>query len=322
MAQTRKIRNTVILAIVAAIAGADAAPTGAANAILVAEMSITPLDAQNIERTNMRGSFGANAQLVGPASVKCSISVELAGSGTPGTPPAWGQLLQGCAIAEGILATPARVEYMPVSTGLKDLTIYYYDDGVLHKLVGAMGTCTLTAKVGERPMLKFEFTGVDGGISATPNVVSDLTAWKMPVAMTKANVVDITIGCAYAAGAITGGQIYPSNGLELMFGNQVEFDANLSTEEVDISDRQATGSMDLKLSAAEEVAFMAKVKQNQLQTLGFTIGLTGGNKILAYASSMQMTNPKKVDVKGKRYCGYDLRFLPATVNDEFRLVCL
>lgn len=318
---TRKIRNTVILALVASIFGADAAPT-AANAVLVAEMSITPLEAQNIERKVMRGSYGGNAELVGTANVKCSITVELAGSGAAGTAPAWGQLMQGCAMAEGILATPARVEYTPVSTGLKDLTIYYYDDGVLHKLINAMGTVTLTAKVGERPMLKFDFTGVDGTVSAVSNPVADYTAWKIPVAMTKANVVDVTLGATYAAGALAVGTIYPSNGLEINWGNQVEFLANLSTEKVDITDRNVAGSVEYELTAAQEVSFMADVKNNTLRTLGFTIGLTTGNKIIVHAPAVQHKNYKLVDVKGTRYVGYDLSFLPINGNDEIRLACV
>ena len=146
----RYVKNSLVTAKVEATYGADAAPTGAANAILISDQTITPLDAQNIDRDLVRGAFGASEQLVGPASVKLSYSVELAGSGAAGTAPAWGQLLQACACSEGVLASPARVEYMPASTGLKSLTQYYFDDGAFHKLLGSMGDCTLTAKVGER----------------------------------------------------------------------------------------------------------------------------------------------------------------------------
>jgi hypothetical protein len=319
---TRKIKNTIILAAVALTPGADAAPTGAANAILVTEMSITPLEAQNITRDIMTGGFGGKAELVGTANVKVSITVELAGSGTAGTPPAWGKLLLGCAMAEGILASPARVEYTPVSTGLKDLTIYYYDDGVLHKLLNAMGVWSLSAKVGERPTLKFEFTGVDGAMSAVANPTPDYSAWKPPVAMTKANVVDVTLGATYAAGALAGGVVYPSNGLEVASGNQVDFLANLSTEKVDINDRDVTGSVEYELTAAQEVARMATVKANTLESLGFTIGKTPGNSVLLFAPSVQHKNYKKVDVKGTRYAGYDLSFLPVANNDEFRFICV
>lgn len=318
---SRYIKNTLVTAAIEATIGTDAAPTGAANAILISDASITPLDAQNIDRSLIRGSFGASEQLVGPASIKMSYSVELAGSGTAGTAPAWGKLLQACACAEGVLATPARVEYTPVSTGLKSATQNYYDDGVLHKLLATMGDFTLSAKIGERPLLKFDWIGLDGGIS-TGNDTGTFTAWKKPVPMTKANVVDITLGATYAAGALTGGTVYSSTGLELKAGNQVGFNAMLGTETVDITDRESTGSLELELTAAQEVALMAAVKANTTQSLAITIGTTSGNKIILFAPAAQMLAPKKVDRNGKRLIGYDLRFMPVNGNDEWRIVHL
>jgi hypothetical protein len=319
---SRYIRNTVIAAKLEITAGVDAAPTGAANAILVSDFSITPLDAQNIDRNLVRGYFGASEQLVGPASVKCSFSVELAGSGTAGTAPPWGTLLQGCAAGEGLLITPARAEYSPVSSALKTLTIYYYDDGVLHKLLGVMGNVTLSAKIGERPMLKFDFIGLDGGISAASDTPS-FSAWKKPVAMTKANVIDITLGATYAAGAITGGTVYPSTGLELNFGNVTNYTPLLSNETVDITDRQSTGSLELDLTAAQEVSMMANVKANTTQSLALTIGAVAGNKIIVFGSAAQLLAPKKIDKNGKRLIGYDVRYVPTPAgsgNDEWKIV--
>lgn len=316
----RLIKNTIVTAKVETTPGTDAAPSGAANAVLVSDVSATPLDAQAIDRNLIRGYFGGSEQLVGPANVKLSYSVELAGSGTAATPPAWGQLLLGCAVAEGVLTTPPRVEYTPVSTGLKTLTQYYYDDGVLHKLLSSMGNCTLSAKVGERAMLRFEWTGLDGGITATPNVSGSFTAWKKPVAMTKANVIDITLGATYAAGALTGGTGYNSTGLELNFGNVVNFSAMLSTETVDVSDRQSTATVEMELDAAQEVALMAKVKANETQSLGFTIGTAAGNKAIVFMPAVQFTNPRKSELNGKRLIGFDLRCMPVNGNDEWRIV--
>lgn len=315
---SRYIKNSVVTAVAEVTAGTDANPTGVANAILVTDVTITPLDAQNIDRALIRGYFGASEQLVGPASVKVSYSVELAGSGTSGTAPAWGVLLQGCAFGEGVLATPARVEYSPVSTGLKSLSKYCYDDGALHKLLGAMGNASLSAKIGDRPMLKFDWIGLDGGLTAA-SASATLTAWKKPVSMTKVNVVDFTVGAAYAAGVLSGGTPYPSTGIEINFGNSVAFTALLSSETVDITDRVMTGSVELDLTAAQEVAMMAIVKANTLQTIAMTIGTTAGNKIIIFGRAVQMLNPKKVEKNGKRLIGYDLRFCPTPTgsgNDE------
>lgn len=315
----RYIRNTVILAKVEATAGTDAVPTGAADAVLVSNLSITPLEAQNVDRALVRGYFGGSEQLVATAFVKCSLTVELAGAAAAATAPQWGDLLLGCGMAEASLTTPNRVEYTPVSSALKTLTIYYQDDGVQHKLLGAMGNVKISAKVGERPTLQFDFTAIDGGISATSNATPTLTAWKTPMTMTKANVVDITLGATYATGAISGGTVYASQGLELDLGNTVNHVPLLSSERVDISQREATGSMQLDLTAANEVSFMATVKANTTQSLALTIGTTTGNKIIIHAPAVQIIKPSKVEVNGSRLIGYELRLVPSSGNDELRI---
>lgn len=317
---SRYIRNTVILAKVETTPGTDSTPTGADNAMLVSNMSITPLDAQNINRDLVRGWFGGSEQLVGPNSVKCSFTVELAGSGTANTPPAWSALMQASGFAEAVLTTPNRVEFTPVSTALKTVTIYWYDDGVLHKLLGAMGNMKLSAKVGERPTMTFDFTGLDGGVTAAANATPTLSAWRTPVPMTKANVVDITLGCTYATGAISGGTVYPSTGLELDLGNQVAFTPLLQTEEVDITQRDVTGSLQLELTAAQEVTLMGTVKANTTQGLGLTIGTTAGNKFIIFSPAVQLISPSKADINGKRMVGFSTRHLPGSSgNDELRI---
>lgn len=315
----RYIRNTVVLAKVETTAGTDSAPAGATDAVLLADVAITPLDAKNVDRSLLRGFFGAGEQLYAGASVKATITVELAGSGTAATAPAWGELLLACAMAEASLATPSRIEYTPISTALKTLTIYYYDDGVLHKLVGCMGNVKLSAKVGERPTLVFDFIGLDGGISAA-SASPTLTAWKTPPTMAKGNVTDITLGCTYAAGALASGTVYASTGLELDIGNQVKHTQLLSSESVDITDRGVSGSVELDLTAANEVSFMTSVKANTTQGLGFIIGTATGNKVIVHGPAAQLTNPKKVDRDGRRLIGYDLRLVPVSGNDELRIV--
>jgi hypothetical protein len=318
----RYIRNTVILAKVETTIGTDAVPTGGADAVLVSAMSINPLDAQNVNRDLVRGYFGASEQLVATANVKCSFTVELAGAAAAATAPQWGDLLIGCAMAEALLTTPNRVEYTPISTSLKTLTIYYYDDGVLHKLLGCMGNVKLNAKIGERPVLMFDFIGLDGGITAVSNAAATLSSWKTPPTMAKANVVDITVGSTYSAGAISGGTVYPSTGLTLDLGNSVQYVPLLSSERIDITDRDTIGHMELDLTAANEVSFMATVKANTTQSLALTIGLTTGNKIIIHAPAVQLINPSKQEVSGARLIGYDLRLVPTaagTGNDELRI---
>ena len=320
---SRLIKRAVVLFKPETTSGTDAVPTGSANAIQVMDLSITPLEASNVDTNFITSYFGGAAQLVGTASVKCSFSVLLAGSSTAATAPAWGNLLLACALAETTgLVTPNRVEYLPITDSLKTGTLYYYDDGLLHKVLGAFGNVKLSAKSGEAPKLTFDFTGLDGGVSAVSNATAVLTAWKQPLAVTKANVTDINLGCTYSAGVLSSGTAYNSTGLTLDFGNDVAFAPLLTTEQVLLKDRSVVGTLSLDLTAAQEVTQMTAVKANTLTSLGFVIGTATGNKIMLHLPSVQLINPKKEDFNGMRLIGFDMRVLPVSGNDEVRIVSL
>lgn len=314
----RSTRNTAILAKIEATQGTDAVPTGAANAILVSDASFN-ITYNNVDRSLIRGCYGGSEQLAGTRFVDMSFSVEVSGSGAAGTAPAWGALLQACGFAEAV--TPgARVDYTPISTGQKSLTIYYSDDGVLHKALGCMGSVQISMGEGERPLLRFTFSGIDGGTTAAANPALTLTAWKAPLVITDANTGDIKLGGTYSAGAISGGTTYPSRGLNLDVGNQVAKIALLGGQAIDLTDRSMTGSVQLELTAAQEVSFYADVNANTLTSLSFEHGTAAGAKVLFHAPNVQRTNPRHVDYEGRIHHTFDLRLLPTTGNDDLRIV--
>lgn len=319
---SRLVRNTAVLAKIEGTYGVDSVPTGGANAILVANQSVNPLVANNVDRAVVRPFIGGSEQLVGTRNKEVSFDVELVGASALGTAPAWGPLLRACGFAETLTAS-TRVDYLPVSTGFESVTIYYYDDGVLHKLLGARGAVVIGAKLGEIPKLQFRFVGIDGGDTAAANPTVTLTAFQVPEVVVDANSGDVIFGCTHTpsgAPALTGGTTYPSQGLEIDLGLAVNFTALLGQETVDITDRQAQGKVVMDLTAAQEVANMATVKAATGQGLGFTHGSTAGKKSLIFMPSAQMINPSKVEQNGKRLAGYDLRINPSAGNDELRLV--
>lgn len=318
----RLIRNSAILAKIETTYGTDPTPTGAANAILVSNLSINPLAAQNVKRDLIRPFLGGSDELVGTAYVECSFDVELQSSGAAGTAPAWGPLLRAVGFAEAVTAS-ARVDYTPISSAFESVTIYYHDDGVLHKLLGARGDVSLDIGLGNRPVLKFKFIGLDGGISATANPSLTLTAWKAPLAVTDTNTADVTVGCTYSAGALSGGTVYPSRGLQLSLGNSVAHTPLLGAETVEITQRDVKGSVEFDLTAAQEVTLMATVKAATQQGIGLLHGTAAGYKVLVFGAAMQLTNPKKAEINGKRLIGYDLGLAPsASGNDDLRIVVL
>lgn len=313
----RLTRKTIILAKIETTAGTDAVPTGAANAMLVSEPSIT-YNYSNVDRDNLRSYLGASEQLTGTRYVTLGFSVELAAAGTAGTAPAFAPLLLGCAMAEAISAG-ARVEYNPVSDS-STLTIYYHHDGVLKKALGAKGTFTLSAEEGTIPKLNFTFTGVDGGVTAVANPNPTLTAWRAPLVVNTVNSGQILLGGTYASGNITGGTSYCSRGLNLDLGNDVQYMAMLGPcTGVDVVNRNTTGSMQLDLDAAAEVAAFTAINANTLISLGWTHGSTAGSKVTVFAPKVQRINPGSEDYNGRVLMSMDLRLTPNIGNDELML---
>lgn len=320
----RLVRNTAILAKIETTYGTDASPTGSANAILISNQSITPLSAQNVDRALVRPYFGGSEQLLGPVHKELSFDVELAGSGAAGTAPAWGPLLRACGFAETIIAS-TRVDYLPISTGFESVTMYYYDDGVLHKLLGARGEWSINAKVGSKPTISFKFIGLDGGdTAATPGTVT-LSAFKTPLVVTNAFTQQMVLGGTVSptgAPAIAGGTQFTSQGIELASGNEVNHIPLVGTESVEVTARSVTGKVMLDMTAAQEVSYTTNVKQATLSSVGIVHGTTAGNKVLMFSPSCQLTNPTKGEVNGRRLIGYDLRIVPdpaGSGNDELRL---
>lgn len=318
----RLIRNTAILFKQETTYGADATPTGAANALLVSNLSITPFNAQNVDRDIIRPFLGGSEQLVGTRYVQMGFDIELSGSGAVATAPAWGPLLLSCGFAETLTAT-FRADYTPVSTGFKSATINWFDDGLMHKATGCRGNVMFKLGVGQRPVMSFSFTGMYATpVVATPGAVT-LTAFKTPQVITDANTGDILLGGTHANGTaptIVGGQAFPSQGIEIDMGNKVDFNALLGGETVDLSQRSVTAKVMFDLDATQEAAAYAAVESNTLTTIGLQHGTVANQKVLLWMPFVQRINPTKGETNGKRLVGFDLRAVPTSGDDEIRVV--
>jgi len=317
----RFTRKTVILAKIETVTGTDALPSGSSDAVLISNQSITPYNANNISRALVRAYFGASGQLVGSGYVDISFDVEIAGSGAAGTAPAWGPLLRACSFAETLTAS-VRAEYNPITDGMESATIYYYDDGALHKLLGARGSFSMKMNAGERPVFSFHFLGIYAPVTAAANPSQTLTAWQTPLAVIAANSGDITLGCTYTAAtpALTGGTAHASRGIEIDVGVNVQHTPLLGGESIDITAREASARFLLDLTAAQEATAMVGILNNATTSAGFEHGTTAGNKLLVYMPALRRFNPRKEEFNGRRLIGFDASVEPVSGNDELKIV--
>lgn len=98
-------RRTAILAKTEAQYAEDALPDGT-DAILIRNLTVTPIEADVVSRDLIRPYLGNSDQLLAQARVSMSFEVEMAGSGAAGTAPRFSSLLRACGMAETITAAP------------------------------------------------------------------------------------------------------------------------------------------------------------------------------------------------------------------------
>jgi hypothetical protein len=305
------LRKRLILIETESSYGTDATPDGA-DAVLVRDLNITPQQSDVVNRDLVRPYLGASEQLLANTRVECTFSVELTGSGTAGTAPAYGKALQACGLSETIVASTS-VTYAPVSASFDSVTIYYNIDGLRHKVTGARGTCSINASVGEIPSIDFTFTGVYNAPddSALPSATYANQA--TPLIFKNGNTSSFQL-LSYA-GALQSFSFDLGNSLvyrELVGG----------TKEVLLTDRAATGSTTLEaISIATKDYFAAALTDSSLGNLDFTHGTVAGNIVDFASTRVDIGDVSYGDQDGIAMLTIPYTCVPSTAgNDEFSLV--
>ena len=301
--------KTVILAKLEPTAGTDAIPTGAANAVLASNLSLTPLGADLQDRENFRGFYGAYPQLVTNKRVELAFDVEIAGAGANDTAPAWADLLKACAFNE-VINTGSNVTFTPITDSIPSITIYVYLDGVLQKLVGARGTVSMNFSAGGIPKFSFTFTGVYA--APTDNALSGgatFTDWKAPLAVDGQATLSLH-GTAVVA-----------NEFNLDVGNNVVSEDIIGAARIDVRGRQATGSVTIDYTRVSTKDWVGLCAAQSTGALLLTLGAsTAGRGIQLNANRVALSNPVIGDREGLRTLQLALRFVPFNGNDDFSLI--
>lgn len=182
----------------------DATPTGAANARDTRNFTAKPVVVDRIPRNLDRPIRGRTKDAPSNARQTFGYELEMAGSGTAGTAPAWMEDLECCGMAAPVITagSSAVQRFAPIGTLLSSATAYHWHGNQRRIGLGARGTFSFDFTAGAYPFLKFDFTAMlpataDFGVTdAAPGAIS-LDQWKDPVEINTANT-DFLFG-GYAA---------------------------------------------------------------------------------------------------------------------------
>lgn len=183
--------RSVLLAEVEVSYNTDPTPSASTNAILVENMQWSHENVRRHERAAVKGTMAPLKSLHGGSLIGLTFDVEIKGSGSAGTAPELGPLLQACGFEETVVAATS-VTYTPSSDPAdhKSLTFYIYEDGTLYKVTGARGSFTLSLQAGAAGKLSFKFTGHLYAKSDTSLATPTFTSTVPPVALGLSFAVD------------------------------------------------------------------------------------------------------------------------------------
>jgi len=305
------LRKRLILIETEATYGTDPTPDGA-DAVLVRDLNITPLQSDVVSRDLVRPYLGASEQLLANTRVECTFSVELAGSGTAGTAPAYGKALKACGLSETVVSTTS-VTYAPVSASFSSVTIYYNIDGVLHKVTGARGTFTLNGTVGQIPTIDFTFTGIYNTPTDTAAPTPTYANQATPVIFKAGNTTDFQLlsyaGCLQS--------------VSFDIGNTLVYRELVGcAKQTLLTDRRSTGSVTLEaVTMATKNYFTAALTDSSLGNLLFQHGQTPGNIVDFASTKIDIGDVSYGDQDGIAMLTIPYTAVPSTAgNDEFSIV--
>ncbi len=303
-------RKRLILAKTESTYGTDPTPTGSANAILVRNLEITPLQADTVTRDLIRPYLGNSDQLLAQTRVEVTFEVELAGSGTAGTAPAYGPVLKACGLSETVVATTS-VTYAPVSASFSSVTIYFHNDGIRHKVTGCRGTFELNAEVGQIPVISFTMTGIYNAPTDEALPSPTYANQSAPLIFKNGNTSNFSIfsysGCLQS--------------LSFQMANEVIYRELVGcTKESLIVNRAPAGDVVIEAPSIATKDFFTIATGSSTGSISFQHGGTAGNIVTFTTAQSDIANPSYSDQDGIQMLNLPYVAVPTSAgNDELSL---
>jgi hypothetical protein len=303
-------RRRLLLAKIESTYASDSSPTGT-NAILVRNLDIQPLVADTVNRDLVRPYMGQADQLLAQTRVEVTFEVELAGSGTAGTAPAYGPLLRSCGLEE-TLVTDTSATYAPESSGFESSTLYYHQDGIRHKVTGCRGSFEISGEVGGIPVISFSMTGIYNAPTdetlPTPTYSNQAT----PLLFKQGNTSSFSV---FGFSGVM--QSYNFN-----IANSVVFRELVGgSQEILITDRAPSGTVVIEAPTITDKDFFTVATGTSTGSITFQHGSTAGNIVTMTTAQSDLGNLTYSDSDGIQMLNMPFIAVPTNSgNDELSLV--
>ena len=290
--------------------GTDPTATGSANAILCTELSIEPIQSDEVTRDLIRSYLGNYDTLLANSRAQVTITVEMSGSGTKGNSPQYAPLLKSCGLSQTV-ASGTSVTYAPVSSSFSSCTIVYNADGIQHKLTGCRGTYSLNCEVGSIPTITFVMTGLYNAPTDTTMPTCTFQNQADPVVFKQGNTSAFQFQ-SYAAAL---------NTFTFEMNNEIVYRELVGgTKEVHLNNRAPSGTVQIENIALATKNYFTAATSNVSGNNTFQHGQTDGNKVTITMPKANITAPAYASVDDIDMLDLAYTAVPNSGNDEVSLV--
>lgn len=302
------MKKTLLLAEIQSVQGTDPNPTAAANAMLIRNITPQPIAAEYVERSNIRPYFGNNSSLAAGIHREITFEVEIAGAGTAGGTPAWDALLRACGFAGSTPGgSPGEKQYRPISDSIPYVTLYYYLDGILWKMIDALGTVSFNFTAKQIPTMNFRFVSeyAAGTDTALPSG-----------AIYSTFIAPVTVGKVHTPTFTLHGVSACMQSLTIDMANNLIYRDLVGCGGPAITDRKPTGQTVFELGTIAQKAWDEVVKNSTEGTLNFVHGRVAGNIVQIECPVVTCNNFALQDQDSIAMVSMGLAVNPSLGNDE------
>jgi hypothetical protein len=213
--------------------------------------------------------------------------------------------------ATSVYSIAANVGYRPVSATFGSASIYFNNDGVLHKITGARGTFVLNATVGEIPTIEFTMVGIFNAPTDTAAPAVTYSNQATPLIFKAGNTSTFSI-LNYSACLMS---------LNFDIANETIYRELVGcTKEVIITNREPSGECMIEAPTIAQKDFWTIANDDTTGILSVLHGTTAGNQVTIVAPQVDISNPTYEDSDGIQMLNIPYVAIPTSAgNDEITL---
>lgn len=276
-----------------------------ATAIRAYNLAMT-IEGRVLEDDQVQAYMGAGDHHIINKHVGVSFDVRAVGSGTAGTPPAFGPLLRmgGC---REVVTAGTSVRYEPISRGFEDGGLHFFVDGERRAIMGARCNVSFHVARDDVPYFRFDLKGLYTAPTAATMPATDWSSWEDAIPAEPGNTTFDLHGHQPMLVSMSA-----------TLGQQVEYVSRVNDARVDVTARKATGTVTIDKPLLADKDYEANWRTKVQQPLTVVHGVEAGNIVEVGAPLAGITGaPREGVSEGRVTQELALTLKPASGNDEW-----